>query len=725
MSEEMPSWRYLSSASSRISSFREYLRGSQAKNPRNSRATPLRTAEAQEDERQSWRAWAGQRIRLRRGASDVTGSSATETINLFPGWAVRRHRKIGSHDLEEAFEVEVFISGFAISHRSAATASRSQRAFIRLAKGFASLPKITADALEPEPDPLMRLTPSTEELLAQKKLPPRPSEITEDYEVNILDRHFQRASSNTPNSSRSSSPGSSVNTPEDPSPEPIARNPVTALPADALRKLHANLESRLQPFWSSVLASRTIRLHLFASPHHFGENRRDSADDRDAVEYGPVAVQDVVTAADGSFHARFVVKWEDLCQHPGALHIAFGDRYEEHELLVAAELLPAEDSPSSSSSGLESAPAAQAKPGSLPKTIHIPISHSPIRVVSDIDDTVKLSNVLSGARAVFQNVFVKELQENIIPGMGEWYTSMWSRGIRFHYVSNGPFALLPVLSEFFQVSQLPPGSIKLKSYAGRSIFNGLLSAPALRKRAGVVEILDAFPESRFFLIGDTGEQDMELYSELARERPDQILAVLVRDVDTGEPIDDPTGWKAVGASGSVSNLLKLNGSTDDTPRPRRTLSDLLSTKSTPSSTPKANTPFSRNGNGTANGDYFTRSPLSAEPEPMGMAPANTARAVSALLNANNDTLKPPSTPQSTGQRLINQPSNASSISRSSTASMSSLLARLPEAEKKRFALQARVYVARTQMPGHVPLRVFRDPSECVEVEEILNKGKQE
>jgi len=57
------------------------------------------------------------------------------------------------------------------------------------------------------------------------------------------------------------------------------------------------------------------------------------------------------------------------------------------------------------------------------------------------------------------------------------------------------------------------GSIKLRSYAGRSLFNGLLTAPAARKRAGVVDVLDSFPDSQFFLIGDTGEQDLELYAE--------------------------------------------------------------------------------------------------------------------------------------------------------------------------------------------------------------------
>jgi hypothetical protein len=64
----------------------------------------------------------------------------------------------------------------------------------------------------------------------------------------------------------------------------------------------------------------------------------------------------------------------------------------------------------------------------------IPITHSPIRVISDIDDTIKISNILSGARAVFRNVFVKELKDSVIPGMGEWYRGMWDRGIRFHYV---------------------------------------------------------------------------------------------------------------------------------------------------------------------------------------------------------------------------------------------------------------------------------------------------
>jgi len=119
--------------------------------------------------------------------------------------------------------------------------------------------------------------------------------------------------------------------------------------------------------------------------------------------------------------------------------------------------------------------------------------------------------------------------------------------------------------------------------------------------------------------------------------------------------------------------------------------------------------------------------VAAEPEQMSNASTTptSASLVSALHTANGDTLiVPMPTLPSAGARPhpVHQSSDATVNLRSSTTSMSSLFARLPEAEKRRYALQKRVYVARTQMPGHVPLRVFRDPRECVEVEEILGRG---
>jgi len=212
-------------------------------------------------------------------------------------------------------------------------------------------------------------------------------------------------------------------------------------------------------------------------------------------------------------------------------------------------------------------------------TVSLPVSHVPIRVISDIDDTIKYAGVLSGAKKVFQNVFTMHLEDLVIPGMVVWYRDMWRKGARFHYVSNSPFELLPVLNEFFQVSSLPEGSLRLKCYAARALLPALLSPAAARKRDGVVEVLNAFPESHFILIGDSGEQDMELYAELARERPQQIVGVFIRDVTTDPSREEPVAAMAGDLACSPSLNATYGGRVVDTepqPMPGMLMSPLSS-----------------------------------------------------------------------------------------------------------------------------------------------------
>lgn len=269
---------------------------------------------------------------------------------------------------------------------------------------FAALPK-----LEDEPNILAtpRPSPSTEELLKNIQLPARPEDMTEDSEVAALEKQFQKMNGSIEELSRPPSPST-------PRPEPLIGTKIS----NDLRKFHANFESRLQPFWSSVLPGRTISIQLFPKPLDATE---------DPTAHGPIASTYVQTAPDGSFQARVRVRWEEMCQHPGALHIAFGQASLEHEVLAQAYLLPTTSPPPS--------PTDETPPGPPPVTsARIPLTHSPIRVISDIDDTIKHADVLGGARSVFYNVFVRELSDLIIPGMGEWYTKMWNRGVRFHYI---------------------------------------------------------------------------------------------------------------------------------------------------------------------------------------------------------------------------------------------------------------------------------------------------
>ncbi|KAL2022557.1 hypothetical protein VTK56DRAFT_5164 [Thermocarpiscus australiensis] len=153
-----------------------------------------------------------------------------------------------------------------------------------------------------------------------------------------------------------------------------------------------------------------------------------------------------------------------------------------------------------------------------------------VSLISDIDDTVKHSNIAMGAREIFRNTFVRELADLTVDGVKEWYNKMHEMGVKVHYCSNSPWQLFPVLATFFHTAGLPQGSIHLKQYSG--MLQGIFEPVAERKKGALEAIIRDFPERRFLLVGDSGEADLEVYTELAVANPGRILAVFIRDVTT-------------------------------------------------------------------------------------------------------------------------------------------------------------------------------------------------
>lgn len=122
-----------------------------------------------------------------------------------------------------------------------------------------------------------------------------------------------------------------------------------------------------------------------------------------------------------------------------------------------------------------------------------------------------------------------------------------ARCLTDHLQSNSPLELLSTINDFLRLHAFPPPVslrvgregdietstdvfIQLKLYGGRSLVASLFDSPGDRKRQVVNNIFDSFPDSKFILIGDSGEQDLELYASLAIDRPRRVLAVIIRDV---------------------------------------------------------------------------------------------------------------------------------------------------------------------------------------------------
>ncbi|KAL2044207.1 hypothetical protein N7G274_002912 [Stereocaulon virgatum] len=156
-----------------------------------------------------------------------------------------------------------------------------------------------------------------------------------------------------------------------------------------------------------------------------------------------------------------------------------------------------------------------------------------ISMVSDIDDTIKHSGIGNGARDIFRNVFIRDVGDLTIDGVKEWYNRMADLGVTFHYVSNSPWQLFPVLTSFFAAAGLPKGSFHLKQYTG--MLQGIFEPVAERKKGTLDRVLSDFPERRFILAGDSGEADLELYTDVVLANPGRIIGVFIRDVTTTKP----------------------------------------------------------------------------------------------------------------------------------------------------------------------------------------------
>lgn len=186
------------------------------------------------------------------------------------------------------------------------------------------------------------------------------------------------------------------------------------------------------------------------------------------------------------------------------------------------------------------------------RALHVP-THG-ISVVSDIDDTIKQSNVRDRRellRSTFARPFVAVL------GMAESYRGFAARvpaATRFLYVSSSPLQLLPSLADFIHASGFPDGSMHLRALTS---FRSLLRAggdSSAHKLGTIRTLIGQFPRRRFVLVGDSGERDPEIYAALAREFPTQVDAIHIRDV-SDEPRDAARYAQAY--AGLDANLLTV------------------------------------------------------------------------------------------------------------------------------------------------------------------------
>ncbi|PVU90253.1 hypothetical protein BB560_006223 [Smittium megazygosporum] len=153
-----------------------------------------------------------------------------------------------------------------------------------------------------------------------------------------------------------------------------------------------------------------------------------------------------------------------------------------------------------------------------------------ISVISDIDDTIKELNIKDGRRRLIETTLVDHPKP--IPGMQILYSG-WKKSpdFEFHYVSNSPYQLFPMLCEFLDSNGFPVTSVHLRKFDKSKIFNkSNVKGSSEDKYLAIVKIITDFPQRDFILIGDSGEEDLVTYSRVYLRFPNQVKKIFIRDV---------------------------------------------------------------------------------------------------------------------------------------------------------------------------------------------------
>ena len=212
-----------------------------------------------------------------------------------------------------------------------------------------------------------------------------------------------------------------------------------------LATCHANLMERLAPFIARSVAGRLVTIKVYAPPS-------DATLDSRQV----IAQQQFLTNEHGHFTGRLLVPPPQNATPPETWTITASLSTHDAPISVREEV------------------------------IFIP--ERGVSLISDIDDTVKHTSILSGARELFRNTFVRDLGSMSIEGVREWYSELTNMGVQIHYVSNSPYQCWPIIQSYMMAVGLPRGgSVHLKQYSG--MISGIWENAAEKKRAGVETVV--------------------------------------------------------------------------------------------------------------------------------------------------------------------------------------------------------------------------------------------
>lgn len=153
-------------------------------------------------------------------------------------------------------------------------------------------------------------------------------------------------------------------------------------------------------------------------------------------------------------------------------------------------------------------------------------------IVSDVDDTIIKSSAMNTFKKLRIMLTQNARNRVAFQGVETLYQKLSCNGKNpLFFVSGSSWNLYDMLVDFCEHQNLPKAPFFLRNL-GLSPEQWLKQDTSPYKKEYIAHILQVFSRLSFILIGDSGQKDPEIYSELFNEFPGRIRAIYIRHVHT-------------------------------------------------------------------------------------------------------------------------------------------------------------------------------------------------
>ena len=145
-------------------------------------------------------------------------------------------------------------------------------------------------------------------------------------------------------------------------------------------------------------------------------------------------------------------------------------------------------------------------------------------VISDVDDTIKMTAVLSGKAVMTFNGLVRK---KAFAGMSELYQELKNQDFTIFYVSGSPKIIKSRVSEFLNENNFPQ--------IDNLILLRRLSDDTIKfKEKSIKELIRTHNPDKLILIGDDTQHDPEIYDNIQSLYPELVDSIYIRSVANRE-----------------------------------------------------------------------------------------------------------------------------------------------------------------------------------------------